>query len=187
MPRLGDYLVEKGLLSEEELARALEFQQQAQSDGEPKLIGQALVELGLISQEKLDQSITEQIFQLQSALRRANEELEDRVRERTSELEDALNRLSELNQLKSNFVANVSHELRTPLTHLRGYLELFENDGLGPLNEGQKKRVASHAQGGKTIGILDRGFDPILHLHAWEIGSLSEAARYHRDVEAGGR
>ncbi|MFN2232876.1 MAG: sensor histidine kinase, partial [Anaerolineales bacterium] len=41
---------------------------------------------------------------------------------------------AELNQLKSNFIANISHELRTPLTHIRGYLELLVDDGLGPLN-----------------------------------------------------
>jgi signal transduction histidine kinase len=57
------------------------------------------------------------------------------------ELEEALRKLSEINQLKANFVANVSHELRTPLTHIRGYLELLETKSLGPINSDQKKAL----------------------------------------------
>lgn len=40
-------------------------------------------------------------------------------------------RLHQLNQMRSDFVANVSHELRTPLTVLSGYLEtLIDSDAL---------------------------------------------------------
>jgi signal transduction histidine kinase len=141
VPRLGDYLIEKGVLNEQELQRALAYQREKRDQGESRLIGQALLDLGLISREALDQAVTEQILHLQSALQRANEELEQRVRERTAELEQALNRLSELSQLKSHFIANVSHELRTPLTHLRGYLDLLIEQALGPLNNDQKNAL----------------------------------------------
>jgi signal transduction histidine kinase len=139
VPRLGEYLIEKGMLNQEELQKALEYQQKMADSGQTRLIGQTLLELGFVDRETLDQVVTEQILQLQSALQRANRELEERVRERTSELERALNRLSELSQLKSNFVANVSHELRTPLTHIKGYMELMTDGGLGPLNPQQKE------------------------------------------------
>jgi signal transduction histidine kinase len=142
VPRLGDSLIEKGKLTQEGLQQALDYQRQQGNEGKPRLIGQALLELSLIDRETLDQVVTEQILQLQTALQIANRDLEARVRERTLELEQALNRLAELNQLKSNFIANISHELRTPLTHIRGYLELMVDDGLGPLNEHQAEAVA---------------------------------------------
>ena len=137
VPRLGDYLIEKGVLQPENLGKALDYQRSFEAVGQTKLIGQALLDLGFVGRETLDQVVTEQILQLQSALQEANVELENRVLERTSELENALRRLAELNQLKSNFIANISHELRTPLTHLRGYIELLVDEGLGPLTSDQ--------------------------------------------------
>ena len=142
VPRMGDYMVERGMLAPEELQRALEYQQERNTAGHPLLLGQALLELGLIQQETLDQVITVQILKLQTALSDANRQLEQRVQERTLDLQNALDRLAELNQLKSNFVANISHELRTPLTHIKGYLDLLSDGGLGPLNPNQAQAVS---------------------------------------------
>jgi len=82
--------------------------------------------------------VTEQIIQLRNALQSSNRNLEQRVKERTSELNDALLRLSELSQMKANFVANISHELRTPLTHVKGYIELLVTESLGSISEEQR-------------------------------------------------
>jgi signal transduction histidine kinase len=132
--RLGEYLVEKGLLSSQDLKRALDYQESLRGGAEdPPLIGQVLLNMGLIDRSTLDAAITEQIIQLRAALQQANEQLEQRVKERTTELEHALAKLSELSSLKSNFVANISHELRTPLTHLKGYMELLLAQDLGKL------------------------------------------------------
>lgn len=140
VPRLGDYLVEKGLISAEDLQNALEYQAAHRAEG-PTLIGQVLIKLGYITRVKLDQAVTEQILQLRSALQTANRQLEQRVQERTAELELALQKLESVNQLKTNIVANISHELRTPLTHIEGYLDLLINGDLGPLNEEQQHTI----------------------------------------------
>lgn len=141
VPRLGDYLIEKGVLTHKELEQGLAYQRQLKEDGNPTLIGQALVELGFISTDALDQAITVQILLLQSALKQTNLELDGRVQERTAELQTALEKLTELNQLKSNFISSISHELRTPLTHIRGYLEVLVEGSLGELTDSQIEAI----------------------------------------------
>jgi signal transduction histidine kinase len=142
VPRLGSYLIEKGVLDTQGLDRALVYQEEQSNAGNPILLGQALRELGLVDPETLDQAITTQILQLQSALQQANRQLEARVQERTIELQKAIEKLTELNQLKANFIANISHELRTPLTHMKGYLDLLYEGTLGPLNRSQTEALA---------------------------------------------
>jgi len=137
VPRLGEYLIDKKMITAEELGCGLEYQRQKIAEGSPCLIGQALVDLGIIDRRKLDEAVTEQILQLQSALKRANQQLERRVQERTADLQRALSKLTELNQLKTNFVSNISHELRTPLTHMKGYLDMLLDASFGPLTPPQ--------------------------------------------------
>lgn len=142
VPRLGEYLVEKGKLLPSELDQALNYQAEKTRLGRPLLLGQALLELNMIERETLDEVVTLQILELQEALRRSNRELEARVDERTQDLEKALDKLTELNQLKANFIANISHELRTPLAHIKGYLDLLYDEELGPLTVDQMEALA---------------------------------------------
>src|SRR5215207_3116492 len=125
VPRMGEYLIQKGLITGAQLQKALDYQQDEISKGNTFLVGQALTDLKFLDRSELDQAVTEQILHLRSALQAANRTLERRVEERTAELQMALERVSELSQLKSNFIANITHELRTPLTHIKGYLELL--------------------------------------------------------------
>lgn len=141
VPRLGDALVQAGHITAEALQRALAYQSERQGQGQPVLLGQALIELGFLDRVTLDQAVTEQIIELRTALQTANRSLDRRVRERTEELQQALERLSELGEMKSNFVANISHELRTPLTHIKGYLELLANNTLGDLSGEQRHAI----------------------------------------------
>ena len=155
VPRLGDYLIERGLITADQLTAAL--QQQAairKTQASAPLIGQLLVEMGILERGVLDQAITEQVLQLRFALKENNRQLELRVQQRTNELEKALVRLSELNQLKSNFLANISHELRTPLTHLKGYLELVQSGDLGPLTPSQSDSLDTMNKAADRLGRL---------------------------------
>jgi signal transduction histidine kinase len=139
VPRLGEALVRAGHISEGDLQKALTYQRERTAKGGIMLLGDALLELRLIKRAALDQAVTEQIIQLRSALQNANRTLERRVRERTTELQEALQRLSEVSEMKANFVANISHELRTPLTHIKGYLELMATESR---NAGRGKPAA---------------------------------------------
>ena len=141
VPRIGDYMIEQGVLDQEGLQRSLDYQKERSAGGKSILLGQAMLELGLVSRETLDQVITLQILKLQGTLRGMNMNLQRLVEERTQELQQALERLTELNNLKSNFISNISHELRTPLTHLKGYLDILAEGDFGSLNEKQLEAI----------------------------------------------
>jgi len=142
VPRLGEYLVLRGLLTTGQLESALVHQKELAKLGERRLLGQTLVELEMVDRETIDRAITSQIIELHAALQEANRNLEQRVSERTAELRQALGRLQELNTLKTNLISNVSHELRTPLAHVKGYVELLEGKELGQLSPEQGKAVS---------------------------------------------
>jgi signal transduction histidine kinase len=141
VPRLGEYLIESGRITRDQLDRVILLQQNAQAAGRTELIGQILIEQKMITRKDLDRAVTEQILQLRTALQNANASLELRVKQRTAELEAAMVKLADMNRMKANIVANISHELRTPMTHIKGYLELIAASILGPLSEDQENAV----------------------------------------------
>ena len=143
VPRLGDFLIQRKIVTESQLGQALELHDQSIEDGNPQTLGQALVELGLITRPDLDRAILAQVVELQSALQVSNRQLEERVALRTTELESALKKVGEINLLKANFIANISHELRTPLAQIKGYAALLHESQLGKLNADQAVAVGS--------------------------------------------
>lgn len=170
VPRLGDYLLEQGLISPEDLERALNYQLEMARQGKGMLLGQVLRELNLLDRETLDKVITEQILHLQAALRQSNRQLEQRVQERTRELQKALAKLTELNQLKANFIANISHELRTPLAHIKGYLDLLAEGGFGSLSQEQRGAVGVLQRAEKR---LERLIEDLIQFSLATRGELS--------------
>ena len=66
----------------------------------------------------------------ENALKRLNEELEQRVRDRTAELEAAKARAEDSERAKDRFLANMSHEIRTPMHGVLGMLDLLRSSTL---------------------------------------------------------
>ena len=170
VPRLGEYLVQRGYINDTDLQKALAYQQEQMANNQTYLLGQALVDLKMIDSAILDTAVTEQIIQLRSALQAANRNLERRVQERTAELQKALERLSELSQMKANFISNVSHELRTPLTHVKGYLELMVTNSLGPVTEEQRHALVVSQ---KSTARLEEMIDDLIMFSLTSKGELS--------------
>jgi PAS domain S-box-containing protein len=80
-------------------------------------------------------------LQAERQLQQAHDELEQRVLERTKELSQANERLTELDRLKSQFLASMSHELRTPLNSIIGFTSLIRKRMAGPVTEEQEKQL----------------------------------------------
>ena len=98
--------------------------------------------LGVIVQTGYARHLTSQIHI--AAIQDAYDELSEKNRR----LADSVEKLKDLDKLKSSFLATVSHELRTPLTSVIGYSEMLIEGLAGPLNQEQGDYV-------KTI--LDKG------------------------------
>jgi signal transduction histidine kinase len=108
-------------------------------------------------------------MQLQTALKQANQELEQRVQERTYELRKTLDRLTELTQVKANFIANISHELRTPLTLIKGYLDFMSDGGFGTITPEQGEAIGAMA---RAEGRLEKLIEDLIEYSGAERGQL---------------
>ncbi len=91
------------------------------------------------------------------------------LEEKTRRLEGALARLTEVDRLKSNFLATVSHELRTPLTSILGYGEMLSDGIAGPLSEEQAEFVTTIRTKGEQLLALITG---LLDLSKLESGTM---------------
>jgi len=194
LSRFGEFLTSKRYITAAQLDAGLDRQQEMAGRGVRETLGQVLLEMRVLTREQLELASVEQVQELQNALRQANAQLEQRVADRTRELQDAYRRLSELDQLKGNFISNVSHELRTPLTKIKGFNALLAAGDLGPLTADQQQAIEVMGRGvaelERLVGDLiqfatgARG-EMALRPSAVPVGELLEsvAARLH-DVAA---
>jgi signal transduction histidine kinase len=137
VPRLGEFLVNRNILTEEQLQGALKVQKENAAQSSGKMLGETLIELGLVQRTDMERAVVAQVLDLQAALQNSNRQLSERVAERTAELEQALKKVNEINQLKVDFVSNISHELRTPLAQIKGYVVMMNEGMLGDLQSDQ--------------------------------------------------
>ena len=103
--------------------------------------------LSLVSQTLERSRIKLERNQLIAQLRESNRE----VMKNYAMMDDANRRLRELDQLKSEFLANVGHELRTPLNSIIGFTELLLQGYSGPLNENQYRQLTMVLNSGNHL------------------------------------
>ncbi|MBN2003206.1 MAG: GAF domain-containing protein [Anaerolineae bacterium] len=117
-----------------------------------------------------------------------NARLFAQVQDRAAELSTALERLQELDKLKSEFIQNVSHELRTPLAIVRGYAELLRDGKLGELLAPQKEPVAIIARRIKMLSNLVEDLMAMMEIEAQQLqmeplDMVSVVQAAHRDFQ----
>lgn len=86
--------------------------------------------------------------------------------------ENLLQEYSELQarfQRTTNALAAATHDLKTPLSILNGYVELLQNEKLGPLNERQRQVLGDMRDSGKR---LEQFIQDFLTYSAIETGGL---------------
>lgn len=103
-----------------------------------------------------------------AAMEDAYAELSDK----NKRLAEAVERMQDVDRLKSNFLATVSHELRTPLTSVIGYSEMLLEGLAGGLNDEQREYVHIIMEKGDQLLQLISG---ILDVSRIEAGTLRVA------------
>lgn len=67
-----------------------------------------------------------------------------------------IERLEEIDRMKSNFIAIASHEILTPVTTIRAYADLMGNDSFGGLTDSQREGIHAIQHGAETLTRLAR-------------------------------
>jgi signal transduction histidine kinase len=103
------------------------------------------------------------------------EEANRELTEKNRRLAQAVERLQEMDRVKSNFLATVSHELRTPLTSVIGYSEMLLEGIAGELNDEQREYVRTVMEKGDQLLQLITGILDISRMEAGEMKFITGA------------
>ena len=86
-----------------------------------------------------------------------------------SELKEARRLAEAANRAKSDFLASMSHELRSPLNTIMGYTQLLTEEGVGPLNDKQRRFLGHISKDSEHLLTL---INDLLDLSKIEAGRL---------------
>jgi two-component system CheB/CheR fusion protein len=92
-----------------------------------------------------------------------------RLREKTTALEDSLERMREVDAMKTRFINIASHELRTPMTPIRTELHIIQTGRRGPLTPEQQKGLQMVA---RNVDRLNRLIRELLEASRMQAGAL---------------
>ncbi len=109
--------------------------------------------------------------------------LEQRVMVRTRELTTANERLTELDQLKSMFIASMSHELRTPLNSIIGFTGIILQGLAGPLSEEQARQLGMVQGSARHLLELINDVLDISKIEAGEVEIVPEIFNVREAIE----
>ena len=120
-----------------------------------------------VERRQLGRALEQRVRELEVANQRIadlNSDLEQRVEDATAELRHAVERLQELDHLKSQFLSIASHELRTPITAVSGFAQLA-------LRDLQHRAEAAPEDYGQELTRLTRQLT-IIHDQSAKLGRL---------------
>ena len=117
--------------------------------------------------ERITEAKSRELFELNTALKKLNEGLEERIRERTSELEAARNKAEANTRAKSEFLSMMSHEMRSPLNIIVGLTELLDQRKLEEPEGGYVRNARFSAL--QLLNLIN----DILDLSAIEAGKIA--------------
>lgn len=150
----------------------------------------AVICIGLIISYFMAKSISSPIRQMKSiaqkiskgdfsqkAIIKSNDELADlagALNAMADELQIKIERLSHMDRVRTDFVANVSHELKTPLTSIRGFVETLEDGAIDDSNKARRflAVIKKHTQ---RLGNI---IDDLLKLSELESGRRMEMSNF---------
>jgi PAS domain S-box-containing protein len=95
--------------------------------------------------------------------------VEDLLRVALAKERQVVERLNEVDQVKTEFVSSVSHELRTPITSVLGYTQMLQRGSGGGLTERQAKLLARVESNGLRLQAL---IEDLLTLSRIEAGTF---------------
>ncbi len=110
----------------------------------------------------LEKKVTERTLDLEKSY--------EKLRETAANLERANRELSELDRMKSDFIAIASHELRTPLVTISGYLDFLKDGVAGAMTPSQKDMIEVAWKSSRRLTKIIRD---LLDLSRIEAGKLS--------------